>query len=260
MPSSSIHIAGRGTRRRERDVLATRIRVVVIARARCTVPTRPSRTVSGTAPCRQPNANSPITSAFSTPSMAWRSFRPPRRPRSSRTCRPRASSESAPTWLQADAEHHAVDDGDPCMRKSSIAANADHREQDRAHHGRAPCTASARWRAAIDRDGEVGAHRRRHAHALLAFERRDRISSSAEPTARDLARWPPRAHRARSRRSSRSPRRSRGPRRRAEPVRHSRFAMMMTSSEPTIARWRFAGGAIGKRTSARPRRTWARCS
>ena len=31
--------------------------------------------------------------------------------------------------------------------------------------------------------------------------------------------------------------------------------MMITSSEPTIARWRFAGGAIGKRTSARPRRT-----
>src|SRR5262245_4031743 len=32
--------------------------------------------------------------------------------------------------------------------------------------------------------------------------------------------------------------------------------MMITSSEPTIARWRLAGGAIGKRTSARPRRTW----
>ena len=36
---------------------------------------------------------------------------------------------------------------------------------------------------------------------------------------------------------------------------HSRLATMITSSEPTIARWRFSGGAIGKRTSARPRRT-----
>ena len=36
---------------------------------------------------------------------------------------------------------------------------------------------------------------------------------------------------------------------------HSRLAMMITSSEPTIARCRLAGGAIGKRTSARPRRT-----
>jgi len=35
---------------------------------------------------------------------------------------------------------------------------------------------------------------------------------------------------------------------------HSRLAMMITSSEPTIARCRLAGGAIGKRTSARPRR------
>ena len=36
---------------------------------------------------------------------------------------------------------------------------------------------------------------------------------------------------------------------------HSRLVMMITSSEPTIARCRFSGGAIGKRTSARPRRT-----
>src|SRR5436190_5397109 len=36
---------------------------------------------------------------------------------------------------------------------------------------------------------------------------------------------------------------------------HSRLAITITSSEPTIARWRFVGGAIGKRTSARPRRT-----
>ena len=32
--------------------------------------------------------------------------------------------------------------------------------------------------------------------------------------------------------------------------------MMMTSSEPTMARCRLGGGAMGKRTSARPRRTW----
>ena len=36
---------------------------------------------------------------------------------------------------------------------------------------------------------------------------------------------------------------------------HSSWVMMITSSEPTIARCRFSGGAIGKRTSARPRRT-----
>src|SRR5437867_3950614 len=36
---------------------------------------------------------------------------------------------------------------------------------------------------------------------------------------------------------------------------HSRLAMMITSSEATIAWCRFLGGAIGKRTSARPRRT-----
>ena len=36
---------------------------------------------------------------------------------------------------------------------------------------------------------------------------------------------------------------------------HSRFVTMITSSEATIAWWRFLGGAIGKRVSARPRRT-----
>ena len=41
----------------------------------------------------------------------------------------------------------------------------------------------------------------------------------------------------------------------AKRLAHSRLVMMMTSSEATIAWCRLRGGAMGKRTSARPRRT-----